>query len=442
MSRERLTPTRIADFNCPEGKHQVFRWDSEMPRLAVRATRASKSFVFESKLDRSTIRVTIGAANVWTLADARAEARRLQTLIDQGKDPRDEKRERQAAREARRATEEAARKAREQQERYTLRALCDAYIGHLEAAGKLKSSKDAASLFRCHLPSDVADLPARGVTARLVAELVRTVREAGKERTAGKLRSYLFAAYRAAVRAPFDARLPAALIPFEIEANPVEPVAAIPVKAGNRVLSSDELKAYIGHLGNSIADRVLLVSLLAGGQRIQQLLRAKPADFDPTSGTLRLFDPKGKRAMPREHLLPLAPRAAAMVGELARRAVELQAPLIFSSYGTRPMSGETLSKRAREVCTTMGGERFDLKDIRRTCETMLAELGISRDTRAQLLSHGIGGVQDRHYDRHGYVAEKRAALEAWEARIASIEKGGPVPSNVRPLRKGKATVGR
>ena len=44
---------------------------------------------------------------------------------------------------------------------------------------------------------------------------------------------------------------------------------------------------------------------------------------------------------------------------------------------------------------------------------MLAAMGISKDTRAQLLSHGLGGVQGRHYDQHEYMDEKRNALQAW-----------------------------
>lgn len=44
-------------------------------------------------------------------------------------------------------------------------------------------------------------------------------------------------------------------------------------------------------------------------------------------------------------------------------------------------------------------------------ETRLAAEGVHMDVRAQLQSHGLGGVQARHYDRHDYLDEKRAALE-------------------------------
>ena len=453
MQRERLTPDRIRRFTCPEGSAQSFLWDTEAPRLAVRATAGAKSFIFESKLNRRTLRVTIGDVRAWNLDDARTEARRLQTEIDQGNDPRQQKAERIAAVEAKRAAAEAAKAEADKQARYTLRALCDAYVARLEKAGKAKSAASTRSAFKCHVfpHAEIADTPARAVTSHQVAALVRKVREAGKERAAGVLRSYLSAAFNTAKRAPFDSALPADLIPFGIEHNPVDVIPAIAVQRGERTLSAGELRAYIGHLlrighetGPELADTALLLALYAGGQRMAQLLRAKVGDFDQDTATLRLWDGKGKRTQPREHLLPLAPHAAGMVAALvahakdreqARAKQEGRAPdmaglWLFSTHGRVAMNPETVSNRAAEVCASMAGEPFTLRDIRRTVETMLAGLGISKDTRAQLLSHGISGVQAAHYDRHAYTDEKRAALVAWEARLEAIRQAERTPSNV------------
>ena len=107
MNRERLTPDRIRRLTLSEGQAQAFLWDTDAPRLAVRVTAGAKSFIFEAKLNRQTVRVTIGDFRAWTLAAARDEARRLQTMVDQGIDPRQEKRDRIAADEAKR--EEAKR---------------------------------------------------------------------------------------------------------------------------------------------------------------------------------------------------------------------------------------------------------------------------------------------------------------------------------------------
>ena len=107
MNRERLTPDRIRRLKLPAEVAQAFLWDTDAPRLAVRVTAGSKAFIFESKLNRQTIRTTIGDVLAWNLDDARNEARRLQTTIDQGTDPRQEKADRLAAVESKR--EEAKR---------------------------------------------------------------------------------------------------------------------------------------------------------------------------------------------------------------------------------------------------------------------------------------------------------------------------------------------
>lgn len=88
MQRERLTLDRVRRFSCPPEKQQAFLFDTDSPRLAVRATAGSKSFAFEAKLNKRTIRLTIGGVQDWGLDDAREEARRLQRLVDQGIDPR------------------------------------------------------------------------------------------------------------------------------------------------------------------------------------------------------------------------------------------------------------------------------------------------------------------------------------------------------------------
>lgn len=97
MARINLTTGRIRNFGLPDGSPQAFLRDAEVGGLAVRATPGTKAFVFQSKIGGRDLRITIGDVGTWTLEDARVEARRLQTLIDQGIDPRHEKAERLAA---------------------------------------------------------------------------------------------------------------------------------------------------------------------------------------------------------------------------------------------------------------------------------------------------------------------------------------------------------
>ncbi|MCK9276316.1 MAG: integrase family protein [Syntrophales bacterium] len=436
MKRIRLTLERIKALECPANKQQSFTWDTDATRLAVRITAAGiKSFIFEGKLNRITIRRTIGKCSDWTIDDARKEARRLQGLLDKGIDPREVKKKQEKARAAKKAADEAAKNEAEASKVYTLKALMEEYATFCESKGKKIYAGAVRSATKCHLTDAdpaLASTPAKDITPRQAAALVRRVMEAGKERTAGSFRSYLAAAYNCAMKAPVSAALPSSFISFNIESNPVTVVPTIPVKARNRTLSRDELKVYIQGLGDGLTDQALKIALYCGGQRMAQVLRLEVRDWDPQTKVLRLMDPKGKRTEPREHLLPLAPIAASIVADLIERAKAAQTTFLFpSATKMTPIHISMPGPRIREIINALNEaakkegkdtiiENFDIRDIRRTCETMLAGLGISRDIRAQLLSHGISGVQAVHYDRHEYIKEKRAALVKWERYLKGV----------------------
>lgn len=95
--RINLTAGAIERLTCPAGKQQAFMRDSEAPGLRVRVTAAgAKSFVYEAKLNRQTIRRTIGDVKLWSIEQARTEARRLAVVLDGGHDPREIERQQQA----------------------------------------------------------------------------------------------------------------------------------------------------------------------------------------------------------------------------------------------------------------------------------------------------------------------------------------------------------
>lgn len=113
MAKVNLTPGRISSFSCDKG--QSFLWDSTAVGLGVRATpRGAKAFILQTRFAGKAIRLTIGDVGSITLSDARNEARRLMLMIEQGVDPREQKRqletEQQEARVAR-AEKEALKRA-------------------------------------------------------------------------------------------------------------------------------------------------------------------------------------------------------------------------------------------------------------------------------------------------------------------------------------------
>lgn len=105
MAKVNFTAARVDAHRCPQGKAQAFLWDSASPGLGLRATASgAKAYIFQGKVHGQTVRLTIGNLRSWTIGKAQEEARRLQTLIDAGHDPREVKAEQRASHEARRAT--------------------------------------------------------------------------------------------------------------------------------------------------------------------------------------------------------------------------------------------------------------------------------------------------------------------------------------------------
>ena len=97
----KLAAGRIADFQCPKDKARAYLWCNEVRGLGIIATAAgAKSYIFQAKVKGKSMRLTIGDVGAWSIAKAQAEARRLQTVIDTGHDPRQVKAEQEAEQEA------------------------------------------------------------------------------------------------------------------------------------------------------------------------------------------------------------------------------------------------------------------------------------------------------------------------------------------------------
>lgn len=97
MAKVSFTAPRVQGFKCPSDKKQAFLWDATTPGLGLRTTPSGKpAFVFQASFQGKDIRLTIGSPEAWRIPDAQAKARELQRLIDEGKDPRQLKRDAQA----------------------------------------------------------------------------------------------------------------------------------------------------------------------------------------------------------------------------------------------------------------------------------------------------------------------------------------------------------
>jgi len=361
---------------------------------------------------------------------------------------------READEQARDAAREAQARAAAEARHGTLKQLLDTYVEHLKAA-QTATVRDVRSLFATHVIASCPELIQRKAAAVSVDEfvdLIGRVVAAGKGRTAAKLRSYLRAAYALAIEAKTDPAAPAVLKTFGISTNPMASIGALSQfnRARHRHLAAPELGAFLRRVDRAPASArkdALTVAMALGGQRPTQLLRARAGDVDLEAGTITLYDPKGARDEPRVHVMPLPPTASAIL-ERRLRALSIagNAP-IFSTDSVSALRLERVSEWVTEISQAMveateSREPFQLRDLRRTLETLLASLGVSRDVRGQVQSHGLGGVQNRHYDRHEYWGEKRATLALLEAHLARLQladPGAPKPPTAHPEQGAMST---
>lgn len=302
-----------------------------------------------------------------------------------------------------------AQAAKEEAEKYTLQNLLTDYADHLEALGRV-AHKDVRSIIKLHVIEpwpQVAALPANQVTGEQIADMMRRVIELGKARTSNKLRSYVRAAYQTAKAARSKASIPVKFKGYNVTHNPgadTEPDESAN-RADKRPLTAVEMRSYWQAIKTLPGFRgaVLRLHLLTGGQRIEQLVNLRTENVRGDS--IMLFDGKGRPGKPpRPHTVPLIPQAAAALLECKPQG----AYAISTDKGVTHLAATTLSAWAVEATTLPD---FQAKRIRSGVETLLASARISSEIRGRLQSHGIAGVQARHYDGHDYMDEKRQALE-------------------------------
>jgi len=319
----------------------------------------------------------------------------------------------------------------------TAGGLCEAYADHLVRNGKVSADSVRKALRRYVGPTDCWGRPAADFTADDAASLMRRLEDEGKRRAAAMLRSHLRAAFTLAAES-HQAGSDADFRIFAIQQSPL--VTLRKVKGGNkpreRVLSAAELRAYWRRICDLAepAGALLRLHLMTGAQRIAQLSRVRVQDYDGDRQMLTLRDPKGRREIARKHEVPVIPAARKAMLILARGTGDY---ISSTDGGASPANYYAVAHRLRPVVEAMVAARevvgpFTLGDLRRTVETRLQEIDVPTEVRAHLQSHGLGGVQTRHYAHHTYTNEKRGAL----GKLHRLVCGRLLPRATGGLRRG------
>jgi len=95
---------------------------------------------------------------------------------------------------------------------------------------------------------------------------------------------------------------------------------------------------------------------------------------------------------------------------------------VFSLSGTRPF--QSFGKLKRELDKRSGVSDWRLHDLRRTCVSGMARLGIPPHVADKVLNHQGGTISGvaAVYQRHEFLSQRKEALDRWGAHVEGLLK--------------------
>jgi integrase len=429
-------------------------WDATAPGLGLRATPAGKpSYVFQSVYQGKDIRLTIGSPTAWSISDAQAKARELQRLIDEGKDPRDLKREALAAHAEKQAA--AAAQALTVGEVWKL---------YLEARRPFWGDRHYADHVKLsQAGGEPAKRGTRGRGVTIAGPLHPLLGLALRDLTAPVIDAW---AAREAQTRPTAARLAWRLLkaflgwcaeqpeyaPMLPSTNPAKTKKAREVlgKAGVKqdALLREQLPVWfaaVRSIGNPTV-AAYLQTLLLTGARPGEVLDMRWEDLNTQWKGLTIRD-----KVEGERVIPLTPYVSQMLAALPRRS-----EWVFASASTTPAKAAkpirtTLEKAPQPIskphkphekaCKVAGIEGLTLHGLRRSFKSLTEWLECPAGVVAQIMGHKPSATAEKHYTVRplDLLRVHHERIEAWILEQAGVQFNAQAePGKLRVVAGGAA----
>jgi integrase len=385
MPRIRLTKSAIDALPTP--KSDVIYWDAGYPGFGVKVTpKGRKVFIVLYRTGGAGSRLrkyTIGPYGRVTLHQARVAAQKVFAAKLEGRDPAAEK-----------------RTARRRIVADRVEDLLEAFIA--QRLSQNRSGGEIARLLRREVGKTWAGRSIHEISKRDVVEVVTAIEQRGAPVAANKALKATKTFLRWCVgRAVLD-QSPAEGVPL-----PSKEVAR------DRVLDDNELAQVIlaaRKIGEPYGGIVELLALT--GQRREEVARSTWQELDLARRVWTI--PKSRTKNAKGHVVHLSAQSVAVLSANRR------GPMVFSLLGAKPFQEFSRAKRRLDELSGVIGWR--LHDLRRTCVSGMARLGIAPHIADKILNHQSGTISGvaAVYQRHEFFSERKEALERWGAHIADI----------------------
>jgi len=412
--QKKLTDTTLRNLKPPaSGRLEV--WDKLLPSFGIRISdKDARSWQIMYRVGfgegRKQRRYRLGDAKLMSLGEAREAARKALGKVERGGDPAAERVQVQGVQAA----------------SDSFAAVAEAYLQrYVKKNTRASTYRETKRILDVDLIPLWGGKPIANIARRDVDELLDTIADRGAKVQANRTLATLKTMFRWATEKEYMA------------ASPIERMRP-PTKerTRDRALSDDEIRWFwqaAGELAWPFGPLFRL--LLLTGQRRDEVsgMAWGELDFERRVWTL----PRERSKNDKAHDTALSQLALEIIAELPY----LSDTLVFSTNGANPVSGFSRAKSRLDAIMDRlrreegGGaiEPWILHDLRRTSATGMAGLGVAPHVVDKTLNHTSGTIRGvaAIYNRHEYMAERAAALEAWSSYIEGLIRPAPASNVVR-----------
>jgi integrase len=396
--RVNLTAQFVKSVKAPEAG-QIDYWDKRTSHFGLRVSSGgSKVWNIFYRLHGRDGRYTIGSYDDFSLADARQHAIGKLRDVAHGIDP-------SAAKRAGRGAE-------------TFGELAQLYLDRHAKAEKRTWREDERILDNDLLPS-WKSRKAFEIKRPDVMTLLDSIVDRGSPIMANRTKALISKVFNFGIKRGV------------VEMNPAQGVdSPAPERQRDRVLSESEMRALWKALDGMPKKTAPIFRLaLLTAQRRGEILGMAWSELDLDAGWWTIPAERAKNGL--THRVRLASQAVRILrsiqsgkhdeklvfrgGRIGQPIANLQKPM----RKLRKAAGEALAKEEGKLITPQTVLDFKFHDLRRTAASHMTGLGISRLVVSKILNHAEKTVT-AVYDRHGYDAEKKAALDKWQRRLMHV----------------------
>lgn len=436
MARVNFTTGRLAAFACPAEKAQAFLWDSGVTGLGIRATpRGAPSYIFQREFQGKSSRITIGAMVDWSIPRARERAREMQRDIDQGRDPRLVKAERQA--------EDVATRAAAKSAELTTGEVWTLYLADRKPLWGVRHHDDHLKLAKAGGEKATRGTRGRGITIAgplhslmglrlmdVTAPVVEAwaAKEAKTRQSSARLALRCFKAFLNWCSEHAD---------FKTQVQTVNPAktrrtreALGKAAAKSDVLLKEQLPAWfaaVRTLPVPAMSAYLQVLLLTGARRTEILdLTWEYVDLRWKSVTIR-------DKIEGERKIPLTPYVSELIAALPRVKKN---PYVFASAAAKDGRITDPNTAMHAACKAANIKGLTPHGLRRSFKSLTEWLEIPAGVVAQIMGHKPSATAEKHYTIRplDLLRVHHDRIEAWMLAQAGVDlkpgataTGGNVP---------------